>query len=155
MGQGTGARLDQQRVGVAVIVAFKLDDLVTSREPPRQPDCRHSGFGTGIDHAYQLYRGNDFTDQLRHAGFNGGRSTKRETVIELTTHRAQYIGIGMPGNHRPPRTDIVDITLTLHIEQVGTLGSLHKHRRPMKALESTHWRVDATRNIATSLFEQC
>src|SRR5690554_6544306 len=61
----------------------------------------------------------------------------------------------MPGNHRSPGTDIVDITLTLHIEQVGTLGSLHKHRRPMKALESTHWRVDATRNIATSLFEQC
>src|SRR5690554_3272467 len=61
----------------------------------------------------------------------------------------------MPGNHRSPGADVVDIALALHIEQVGTLGSLHKHRRPMQALESTHWGVDATRNMATSLFEQC
>ena len=55
-GGSAGTRLDEEGVGVAVIAADELDDLVPSREPPREPDGRHGGLGPRV-HQAQLVNG--------------------------------------------------------------------------------------------------
>src|SRR5690606_5053925 len=49
-GQGAGAGLDQQAVGVTVVAALELDDGVAAGVTPGQADGAHGRLGTGADH---------------------------------------------------------------------------------------------------------
>ena len=44
--QRARTRLDQQRIRMAVVAAFKLDDLGAPRKPARYAYRAHRGFGT-------------------------------------------------------------------------------------------------------------
>src|SRR5690606_32257489 len=61
-GNGPAAGLNQKGIGMAVVTARKLDDLVPSRNPTGQPDGTHTGFGAAVyktdlvdigDHGYR------------------------------------------------------------------------------------------------------
>ena len=65
------AGLDQQRVGVAVVAAFELDDEVAAGEAARQTDGRHAGLGAGADEAQLLDGGKQRRDQFGEVGFAG------------------------------------------------------------------------------------
>ena len=73
-GEHAGARLHQQGVGMSVVAAFELDDLVPSGEASGQADRRHGGLGAGGDHAHQIHAGDQLADLVGHAAlqFGGG-----------------------------------------------------------------------------------
>jgi hypothetical protein len=48
------ARLNQERVGMAVVAAGELDDLRTSGRGSRQPDRRGGGLGSAVDHPHDV-----------------------------------------------------------------------------------------------------
>ena len=50
----------QQRVGVAVVAAFKLDDLAAASGTTRQAQGAHAGFGARADQAHHVHRGYEF-----------------------------------------------------------------------------------------------
>ena len=50
MSERAAPGLDQQRIGVTVIAAVELDDLVAPGESARQPKARHRRFGAAVDH---------------------------------------------------------------------------------------------------------
>ena len=53
----------------------------------------------------------------------------------------------MTQNHRPPRTDVVDVTVPVDICEIRTLGFLNENGLPPDGFEGTHWRIDATRSF--------
>ena len=55
VGHGAGARSHQQRVGVPVVAALELDDLVSVRESPRQPQSAHRRLGAGAHEPHQVH----------------------------------------------------------------------------------------------------
>src|SRR5712691_2312722 len=46
--------------------------------------------------------------------------------------------MGVPENHRSPRTDQVDIALAVHVGQVGPRTGGHEYRRPSDRAERPH-----------------
>jgi hypothetical protein len=56
-GRQARAGLDQQRVGVAVVAAFELDDLAAAGGAARQAQRAHAGFGAAADQAHLLDAG--------------------------------------------------------------------------------------------------
>ena len=53
-GQGAGAGFYQEGVGMAVVTALKLYDLIPSGIAASQADGAHGGLGAGADHAHHI-----------------------------------------------------------------------------------------------------
>ena len=69
VGQGAGARLDQQRVGVTMVATGKFHDLVAPGETTRETDRRHRRLRATVAHPYFLNGRHEAHDQLRHLNF--------------------------------------------------------------------------------------
>jgi hypothetical protein len=87
---------DQQRIGVTVVAAVELYDLVASRGTPREAHSAHDRLSTGRDESHLFEAG----DALRH-GFGeqhltGGGRTKRRTVFDGVAQHFDDIGVGVP-----------------------------------------------------------
>ena len=65
--QRAGAGLHEERVGVAVIAALELDDLVALRVRPRHAHGAHRRFGAGADEAHALERRHQPSARARRA----------------------------------------------------------------------------------------
>ena len=74
------ARFDQQRIGVAVIAAFKLDDFAAAGGPACQTQGAHSGFSAGADKANHFDGRHKFDDLFSQLDFTLGRCAKRKSV---------------------------------------------------------------------------
>ncbi|CFO07559.1 Uncharacterised protein [Bordetella pertussis] len=152
--QQARAGLDQQAVGVAVVAALELDDLVAAGGAARQADGRHGGFGARADQAHLLQRrqaGDQHFGQL-HLGF-GGRA-ERQAVDGRFLHGAHDFGMGMAQDGRAPGTDIVDVLLALGVPDVGALRALDEARGPAYGAEGAHGRIDAAGNAAAGAIEE-
>ena len=73
------AGLYQQRIGMAVVAAFKLDNFVAARGSARQTQSAHGGFGTGADQTHHFYRWHEFDDFFGQFNLALGGGAKRET----------------------------------------------------------------------------
>ena len=52
----------------------------------------------------------------------------------------------MPQNHRPPRTNVINIAAAIGIPKIRPLRTLHKTRRTPHSTKSTHRRIDPAWN---------
>jgi hypothetical protein len=73
------AGLDQQRVGVAVVAAFELDDLRPAGGAARQAQRAHRGLGAAADQAHLFDRGHEFDDGLGQFGLGLGGGAEAQT----------------------------------------------------------------------------
>ncbi|MCY1414294.1 hypothetical protein D9M71_297410 [compost metagenome] len=138
LGQGTGAGLDQQAVGMAVVAAFELDDAVAAGETTGQADGAHGGFGARADHAHHFHRWHDRADQVGHLGFHGRRCAVGQTVLQLLAHGLQYVRVAVAENHRAPRADVVNVALVVFVGDIGTGRMLEEQRSAAHALEGAN-----------------
>ena len=140
-GQRARARLDQQRVGVAVVAAFELHDQAPASEAPRQADRRHGGFGARGHEPHEFERGHEAAEQFRefHLGF--GRCAERQRARGGRLRRFDHRGMRVPGEHRPPGADIVDIALAVRVPQVRPRGALEERRRAADGAKCAYRRV--------------
>ncbi len=137
-GQGAGTGLDQQVVGVAMVAAFELDDLIAPGEATRQADGAHGGFGTGVHHAHHVHAVDQRGHQFGHAHFHLGRGTKTQPVFDGGDHRVADRRMVVPQDHRSPGAYVVDVGLTIGIIQVGAVGPFDKQRRTANAGEGAN-----------------
>ena len=152
--QGARSGFYQQGIRMTVIAALELDDPVTTGETARQANGAHGGLGAGIDHAHQLHGGQLAAERIRHAGFYFCRCAKAKAFGGHFLYCADYFGVRMPGNHRAPRTDIVDITFVIGVIQAGALTTGEEHRIATHALEGPYRGIYAAGNVLTGGLEQ-
>ena len=81
------AGLHQERVGVAVIAALELDDLVALGRRPRDAHRAHRRLGARADEAHALHRRHQRRDPLRRAA-SRARSARRSSCRRAPRRRA-------------------------------------------------------------------
>jgi len=118
-GQGAGTGFYQQGVGVAVVAAFKLDDLVAVGKTAGEADGAHGGFGAGVDHAHHVESRYPFTEAIGEACFEFGGGTKSQAPVELLADGIQHRRVAVAEHHRPPGLHVVHIALAVGIVEIG------------------------------------
>ena len=145
-GQRAGAGFHQQAVRVAVVAAFKFDDLVAAGKPARQTDRAHGRFGARVHHAHHVHRRHQFGHQRRHFDFHLGWRAEAQTALGRFNHRVADSRVVMPQHHRTPGTDIIDIGFAIDIKQVRAVSAFNKQRRSTYAGKGANRRVHAAWN---------
>ena len=121
-GQGAGACLHQQGVGVAVVATLELDDLVAAGVAAGQPDGAHGRLGAGVDHPHLLHGGDDLAHLLGHQHFDLGRGTVAKPFFHRLDDRGLDGRVVVTEQHGAPGTDVIHIGLAVHVIEVGAIG---------------------------------
>jgi hypothetical protein len=119
----TRAGLDEQRVGVPVVAAGELEDLVASRRGARQAHGRHRGLGARADEAHELDRGHRVLDRRGELDLQHRRGAEARPAGRRLLEDRQHARVGMPQDHRPPGADEVDVAIAVGILDPGSLGT--------------------------------
>ena len=85
-GRETRARLDEQRIGVAVVAALELDDHVAAGGAARQAQRAHRCLGPRADQAHLLDARHEGDDCLGELDLALGRCAEREAVVDRRVH---------------------------------------------------------------------
>ena len=109
-----------------MVVPFKLDDLVPTRESAGQPDRGHCGLRSRVDHANFLDRGDPLADDLGHFHLEGVGDSKGEAILGDLVYGVSQNGRGVTQNGRPPGSDVVNQATTIDILNPASLGSSDK-----------------------------
>lgn len=120
--QGGGAGVDQHTVGVAVIAALELDELVPAGGSPGQPEGGHDRLGAGIHHAHHLNVGHHADHQLGNLHLPAGGCAEGEAVLYRPLHRLPDNRVVVTQDHGPPGTDVVDVPLPVLVVDIGSVG---------------------------------
>ncbi len=153
-GQQARAGFHQQAVGMAVVAAFKLDDLVTAGKAARQADGAHGGFGAGRHQAHRFNRRHQLDDFFGDQDFGFGRRAKRQAVHRRRLHGGNHFGVGVANNGRAPGANVVNILGVVGIPQIRALAALEKNRRAAHAAKGAHRRVDAAGDGMAGAFKK-
>ena len=148
------AGFDQERVGVAVVAAFELDDFFAAGGATRQADGAHPGFGARADQSHHLDAGHELDDFFGQFHFALGGRAEAEAVQGGFLHGFQHGGVAVAQDHRAPRADEVDVFLVVGIPEVSALGALDKTRRAAHGLEGAHRGVHATGDDLFGAFKE-
>ena len=111
-----GAGLHQQRIGVAVVTALELDDLVAAGKAARQTDGGHGRLGAGADHAHHIHRRQQLAQAVGHLRLQHGR--RAELRGRIRDQQTELPGDGIA----PPVTE--NHTLRAQVRQLT-----HDNRR--------------------------
>src|SRR6185312_12112067 len=131
---------------MAVIAAFKFNGQVPAGEAARQTNRAHAGFRSGIHQAHHLNGRNGIDNQLGQFYFAAGRRT--ETGAEFENGRQTFDDRLGPvsGEQRPPGADVVDVFVSIDIEDVRAFAARNEARRTAYASESAHRRIHTARS---------
>ena len=142
-GQRAGTGFHQQTVGMAVIAAFELNDLIAAGEAAGQANRAHGRFGAGVHHPHHIHGRDQLGHQLRHFHFHFGRRAKAQAAGRRFDHRIADSRVVVAQHHRTPGADIIDIGLPVHVIKIGAIRAFDKQRRAADAGEGAHRRVNA------------
>ena len=92
----------QQGVGMAVVAAFKFDDLAAACGTPCQAQCTHAGLGARADQTHHVHGGHEFEQGFDQFDFALCGCTKRKTIHRRFLHRLQHSRMTMTQDHGPP-----------------------------------------------------
>ncbi len=141
-GRGAGAGLDQQGVGVAVVAAVELEDLVAPRVASGETDGAHGGLSTGGDHPDHLDIGIGVADHFGQLDLEPGGGSVGGPVFGCGLDGLHDLGMAVAEDHRSPGADVIDIGVAVGIVNLGTLGALNEQRVAAHRLEGPHGAVD-------------
>ena len=153
-----GARLGEQSIGVAVVVAGELDEELTPRETAGEADRGHRGLGARRHEPESLDRG-DAVDadatahELGEFGLGGSRRTERQSARSSGLDGADDLGVRVAEDGGPPGADEVDVLAPLGVGDVRAGGRDHEPRGAADRAEGAHRRVDATGDRFLGLVE--
>ena len=148
------AGFDQERIGVPVITAGKLDDLVALRETPGQPDGGHRGFGPAAGHADFLNRRHEARNQLSHFDLERIGRAKRRASLERRGDRGFDARVVVPVNGGAPRADEINQLAIVGRRERSALRRLDVKRRAADGAKSTDRGIDSAGNEFESAIEE-
>ena len=126
--QKPGPGLHEESVGMSVIAAFELKDVVASREAAGDTDRAHHGLGAGTDHAAHFHRGDKLADEFRHLDLARGRGPVGESRVAGGLHRLKHLRMRMPEDAGSPRTDVVDVLVAVDVDKAVPVRTVDEPR---------------------------
>ena len=131
--QGGGAGVHQQAVGVTVVTALKLDDLVPAGGATGQTDGGHHRLCARVDHTHHLDVGHQVDHQLGDLHLPAGGSAEGQAVFDGLLHRLPDDGMVVAQDHGAPGAHVVDILPAVLVPDEGAVGpgneaGSHTHR---------------------------
>ena len=117
-----GAGGHEQRVGVAVVVAVELDELVAPGEAAREPDRAHRRLGARGDHAHHLDgRARPRTTASAMRDLDLGRRAEARAACSSCSRTASSTDVGrMAEDHRAPRRHEVDVLVAVDVPHAAS-----------------------------------
>ena len=154
MGQGSGPGADQQAIGVAVVVAGELDDLVAPGEGPGQPNGAHAGLGARVDQPQRLNAGYCASDEPRQFHFLFHRSSKAGPTPGSSFKNSYDCRVGVAQHQRTPGAEVVDVLVSVYVHDTGAASGGDERRRAGDGAEGPYRAVHATGHEALGFGEQ-
>ena len=152
--QSGGARPHQEAVGVAVVAALKLDELVPAGGPPGQPQGGHDRLGTRIDHAHHLDVGHQLNHQLCDLHLPGGGRTEGQAVLHRPLHRLPDDRVVVAQDHGAPGAHVVQIFSAVLVPEIGAVGPGDEPGGHAHGPEGPHRGVDPAGQYTLRLFKE-
>ena len=136
---------------MAVITAIELDDLVTFGKTARQANGGHAGFRAGVAQAHLLHARHRGTDEFRHRHLERIRNAKTGAVLRGLLNRLDDSRVRMAEDRGPPRADVINVLVAIHIPHTRALRLVDEERLPAYGPKCPHGRVDAAGNVFQGL----
>ena len=137
-----------------VIATFELDNVFALRISPRQPDGRHRRFGPRAYEAHFLHAGERAQNQFGQIGLRWRGCSETCPVAGSTDNRVEHIGLGVPKNERPPRSDVIDVLVFVGVPNVRALAPHDENRIAAYGAKCPHGRVHPAGDHAFSTLLQ-
>ena len=144
----------QQGVGVAVVAAFKLHDVLALGIGAGQADGRHGRFGARAHEAHFLHVRERGNHQFGQIGFGGRGRSEAGAAARRRNHGFDHGRGGMAENERSPGADVIHVFVAIGIPDVGTLAAHDVQRIASHGTESAYRGVDASGNQLFGAFLQ-
>ena len=150
----TGTSFHEQGVGVSVIAALELHDVLALGAGAGQSNCGHGRFRPGTDEADFLHMRERREHEFGEVGFRRRGRSEAGAVAQGCAQGLDDHGCGVAENQRSPGADVVDVLVAIGVEDVGGLAAHHKRRISAHRAKGTHRGVDAARNHHFGAFLQ-
>src|ERR1700722_6260847 len=138
-----------------VIAAFKLQNPLAPRRRPSYADRGHRRLRSGADKSQALNGRKKSHDQLRQVSFGFSGSAEACRVARCSLNRLYYRRKSMAENHRPPRPEVVDVSVSIRVKEICALCSCHKRRLSAHRTEPSDRRVHPSRKELLRTTLQC
>ena len=140
------ASLNEERIDVAVIAAFKLDGEIAASKSTSDAESGHGGFGPGIDQPDHLHRWNGVADFFRQLNFAFSRCAKTGADRESVLNGGEDLRMPMPDEHGAPGANKIDVLVAIDVPKPRTIRASHETRSAANAAECAHRRIHTSRN---------
>ena len=130
------ARLGEEQVAVAVVVAGELHDRVAAGGAAGQAHGRHGGLGARRHQAHLLDRRHPLADRLGQQHLALGRRAVGRAVDGRPLDGLDDGRVGVAGDDRAVGLHEVDVARALDVPHVGALGPGHEVRRAADGLKA-------------------
>ncbi len=149
---GTGPH--QQHVGVAVVAALELHDLVASGVSPRQAQGTHGGLSSRVDEAHHLYRGHSLRHHLGQGCLQFRGCAVAGPILHRLLESRHHSWMSMAQDQRAPRADVVYVLVAINVIDLGSLASGDEKRLSPHGAKSSHGAINPTRKVLLRLSEK-
>ena len=137
-----------------MVVALELDDLVTARIPPRDPDRAHGRFRAGRDEPHLVHTRHRTANCLCQLDFQRSGSAERRASTELLLNSVDDLWMRVSQQQRPPRPDAVQIAVAVGIVEIRAFTPLDKQRFAAHRPKRAHRRIHAAGDHSGRCVEQ-
>ena len=120
---------------MAVVSPDELDHLVPAGERAGEAQRAHHRLGPRIDEADHLHARHEPTDQPREIQLQRAWGAEARPAGRGFAQGGQDARVGMAQDERPPRQDIVDIAVSVHVVQERPLAPVDEQRLAPDRLE--------------------
>ena len=146
---------DEEGIGMAVVAALELDDLVAPREATCQTDGTHRRLRPRVHHTHTLYRGEELrANKLCHLDLTGITSPVARTLLQLTADSLLDGRVSVPEEQGPPGADVVDVFIAIDVKDVGALAVIDIEGGEAYRAEGTYGAIDPARDILRGALEE-
>ena len=146
VGERAGPCLHQHAVGMAVVAAGELDDVVAPREAASRADRAHDRLGAGRDHAQLLHRRHQRAHEFGELCLARRRRPEGKTLAAGLAHGRDDGRMGVTEDRRSPGADEINVLHALGVDDPATLRRRHEARRDPGAQARAHGRIDPARH---------
>ena len=145
-GGHTRARMDEEKVRVAVVAAFELHYPVPPRECAGEPQGRHRRLGAGVDEAEHLQVRHEPLYEAGELQLEGAGCAEARTAEDGLGEGLRYAPVGMAQDEGPPREDVVDEAVPVDVVEPGPIAALDEEGLSSYRLEGADGGTDAARH---------
>ena len=123
---------------MAVVAAFKLDELVAAGDAPRQAQGAHGGLGAGVDHAYHFHMGHGLAHGPGQQHFVLAGRAVAGAFVHGGVQGLGHIGVGVAQKQRPPGFNIINISGAIHVGNGAAFARSDEQGRAVHGAAGPH-----------------